>query len=192
MVTHTLDATTAIDERIKAGEEHLESIRHQIATLHDENSVADAKVAFSKLAHWFVMGVTALLLLLMVLLTSTTKETTGLVTLWLFASAFAALLWKTARDYRRKFGLQASSRYNTTALEAEETRWQQQIQAWREERRAFLISHQVNLARHDHVMEASLAGDVGGGTKECPACAEVVKAKAKVCRYCGFAFAHSA
>lgn len=60
-----------------------------------------------------------------------------------------------------------------------------------EEKRDFLLAQErelKNLEKLDVVTEAFAREILDTDGKECPMCAETVKAKARKCRYCGYAF----
>ena len=54
------------------------------------------------------------------------------------------------------------------------------IKKWETEKREFLLSHEEQLTKTEE--------DISSETKECPMCAETIKAKAIICRFCNHKF----
>ena len=62
-----------------------------------------------------------------------------------------------------------------------------------DERRALILEYerQIKESMNDDVMTEDFSMSNPDETKECPMCAETIKAKAKICRYCGHKFSEN-
>ncbi len=65
----------------------------------------------------------------------------------------------------------------------------EEIDEYKTKKREIILEQERKLSEeHSETIDADFSFDDIKENKECPACAERVKAKAKICRYCGYEF----
>ena len=189
-VTNTISATESLDERIKFTEEEAAKLA---ATIAAAEVVRAAKTAMPKLLGVALLAVAFLCALMaygsLIAAVDEKEElkTAGKALFWLMTGGFLAGTWLAGR---RALALvsRPNVALNLTDEEARLAALRADIHRLKEQRRALLIAHSEDVLARDHVLTDSLEGKVGGDVKECPQCAEFVKARAKRCRHCGFDF----
>lgn len=192
-IQHTVSATETYDEKIKAAEEKIVEIRQRLNSLAAKNFGKSFKSNLYQLIRITIFFLLASSLYLLYYYFSNSEGEcsrneehcqTTLILFFISSLILAAgfiLISKTIRNNKDV------KEYDHKA-EIELNKLEQLCVRWREEKRAFLIAHNVNIVKTDHVLNDSIEGKLGGDEKECPKCAESVKSRAKVCRYCGYEF----
>lgn len=189
-IANTVSAVEGFDERIKVVEE--EASRLEL-TLAETEAVDALKFGGSRLtAALLTSAQIALSLWALGCVVAALSKDNDAPPMWRIvwlgmagASGFGA--WLAWRKTRLILANQATTHRDAT-VESRLQFLRQEIANLKQKKRALLLAHSEEVSGRDDVLNDSFAGKVGGDMKECPQCAEYVKARARKCRYCGFDF----
>lgn len=190
-IQHSVSASDTFDEKIRAAEERAQQVQAHLQTIADSNNIKNSKRAFYKIAMWAYLGSVGMLFLFLAAATiaNTLSDDAGNpVATFIMSSIVFVPLFLGFRAYSKKVRSWGNDDVVDRDAEQELSRLIHLIETWKSEKRSFLISHNVNIVKNDHILKDTESGIIGGDEKECPRCAENVKSKAKICRYCGHEF----
>ena len=187
-IVQTVSATETFDEKIAAAQERVAPLERYLlgltlgnATRHSSSLFIIVLRAVLFFAFWTGLVVGSFLVI-----------TWGVAShkidpLFSGVTVFSGIALVIAKKFYKEPKVNGANVKDPKA-EAELANLKSQIENWKIEKRNFLLAHNVNIVETDHVLKDTLKGQIGGDEKECPRCAEFVKGKAKVCRFCGYEF----
>ncbi|ELK41463.1 hypothetical protein P4U99_23415 [Brevibacillus agri] len=195
-IVRTIDTTEAFKMKMQQLETELQKRETELSKLEETGVLTSASGSFLNFIGTLAYTACFLIVVICLLAAMSTKEDAG-VYIYL-AVFFGGICFYFG--YRWKKGAQEKNR------EAEEKRQsveQRKIQVRDEierlrteikEQQDFINRHMLNQQEllNQEIKAIQNASQINGAdeseTKECPQCAEIIKAKARVCRFCNFRF----
>ena len=172
-LAHMVSVTEALNEKISMAQEDLAGYQRDLEEM-------DRRNARRTIVGWF-KALVGIPLLLVGFLSITVGILGGSSGFLVFGAAVVVLAFAIA--------LSGDKKEDTTKLEHLIVEAERKVQKHTQEKRELLLAHErvireIDGAKVTSRMDlASVANE-----KECPMCAEMVKSRAKVCRFCSYQF----
>lgn len=185
-IQHSVSASETFNEKIRAAEEKIYALQNHLSTIDCFNNYKKIKRFFYNAAIWSFFIILGIILLVSIF---TPYDADDVIKARVYICLGVACLVKVFLYHRKKISCWPNDYLDKDInAELELTKLIELVEQWKIEKRNFLLSHNANIVKSDHVLMDTIRGDIGGDEKECPRCAEFVKGRAKVCRFCGYEF----
>jgi len=182
-IQKTLSITEALNERINMLTEDLEKYEADLKKVKAANNAIKSKrklMVICSVISWLLVG----LFVMVIIYSSSTNEdnSTGILVL-LILFFFGGIIFNSAK-YQYKVD-------NDTVAELEKMidEISEKLEQAKTEKRDMVLQFEKEIKINQS--KETITEDYNyeeNDTKECPMCAEFVKFKAKICRYCGYKF----
>ncbi|MGG1660915.1 zinc ribbon domain-containing protein [Brevibacillus sp. NRS-1366] len=195
-IVRTIDTTEAFRLKVQQLETELQKREKELVRLEDTGMLTSASGSFQNFIG--TLAYTASFFVIVIcLFTAMVANRDGGVYIY-FAVFFGGICFYFGRRWKK--GSREKHREaeeKRRSVEERKVQVREEIENLRTEikqQQDFINKHMLNqqeLLNQEikAIQNASQMSDaVGSDTKECPQCAEIIKAKARICRYCNFKF----
>lgn len=178
-------AIETLNEKIGILQEEYEALAKQKATLEKQILAARAKNAGVKIAMTLLIIIGSIFFILTFAMLSENEPGSAL-----FLGIFALLFIVAGASLKER--LEINTDYlekKCQEMQASIDKQKEEIDEYKTKKREIILEQERKLSEeHSETIDIDFSFDDVKENKECPACAELVKAKAKICRYCGYEF----
>lgn len=183
-ISTTVNATEALQARIDLHNEDL--LKYEMDLKKLKIKVKNAK--FKETLYFFLAILTWIIDVPLVVLIIDNLQDSGVIPIFVILHALIGyLFFRKSKNYE----IDDSLIKEINDIEEYIARLEEEVSTLSQEKRDFLLSseRQIKFMEEDSVIKEDFSLEaVNGDVKECPMCAEMVKSRAKICRYCGYNF----
>lgn len=175
-VQKILNITEKQDEKIESIAREIADYEKELSFLRIKNESNPGKKLLWQVLEvigWIITSVNAIVMLAF---TSDTGDSSGFLFLLIFAG-IPCLLSLMFKHFKSMYKVKEES---LKELEDKISCLKRELEKFNEEKR-----NVINLASNEEILNINQNFN---DEKECPMCAEMVKVKAKICRFCGYTF----
>lgn len=180
----TMGAVETLNERINILQDELSSLDRQLVNLKGQLGTARAKDAGKKTLKIFFI-VVSVLTFFMAFIGLVSGAPAVTILFGVVGFLFVYVINTKLNDITEKDHIL----YKISELETSISKKQAELEQYRSKKKALILENERKLSDSmDDTVDETFTFESINNTKECPMCAETVKTKAKICRFCGYKF----